>query len=253
MISKILFVTLFVVFISRNKTYSQTATCDTAKTHIKLVEKVRPLIIPVLLIGYGVIGIDNHPLQNLDRAICEEFTEHVDEHAVIDNYSQYAPSLAVYALNIYGVKGKNNLRDRTVILATSYLFMTATVNLLKSVSDVIRPDGSSNNSFPSGHTATAFVGAEFLWHEYKDVSVWYGIAGYTVAAGTGFYRMYNNKHWLTDVAAGAGIGMLSTKFAYWVNPFITRKLFKTHDNLSSAVLYPFYNGEQTGLGLSLCF
>lgn len=253
MISKILFVTLFMVFISRNKTYSQTATCDTAKTHVSLVEKARPLIIPVLLIGYGAIGIDNHPLQNLDRAICEEFTEHVDERAVIDNYSQYAPSLAVYALNICGVKGKNNLRDRTVILATSYLLMTSTVNFLKSVSDVTRPDGSSNNSFPSGHTATAFLGAEFLWQEYKDVSIWYGVGGYAVAAGTGFYRMYNNRHWLTDVAAGAGIGILSTKAAYWVNPYITRKLFKKHDNLSSAIFYPFYNGKHTGLGLALNF
>ena len=50
-----------------------------------------------------------------------------------------------------------------------------------------------------------------MWQEYKDVSVWYGISGYIVATGTGFFRIYNNKHWLTDVAAGAGIGILIDK------------------------------------------
>ena len=38
--------------------------------------------------------------------------------------------------------------------------------------------------------------------------------------------MYNNRHWLTDVAAGAGIGILSTKIAYWLYPFLNSKLFK---------------------------
>ncbi len=75
---------------------------------------------------------------------------------------------AVYGLNLAGIKGKNNFRDRTMILATSYLIMGLTVESLKSITRVERPDGSSRNSFPSGHTATAFMGAEFLWQEYKD-------------------------------------------------------------------------------------
>lgn len=93
------------------------------------------------------------------------------------------------------------MRDRSVILVTSYAIMATTVLGLKSISHVERPDGSSNNSFPSGHTATAFMGAEFLYQEYKDKSIWYGIAGYAVATGTGLFRIYNNRHWLTDVAA----------------------------------------------------
>ncbi len=155
--------------------------------------------------------------------------------------------MSVYALNGLGVKGNNNFRDRTFILATSYLLMGSTVAILKNTTHVMRPDGSSDNSFPSGHTATAFMGAEFLYQEYKDVSVWYGVAGYTVAAATGFFRMYNDRHWLTDVAAGAGIGMLSTKVAYWSYPFIRRTFsidshkYKTDTN---ALILPYYNGRQ---------
>ena len=129
-----------------------------------------------------------------------------------------------------GIKGKHNFKERTIILGTSYLIMSASVLSLKSITKVERPDGSAFNSFPSGHTATAFASAEFLWQEYKDVSIWYGITGYLVAAGTGAFRIYNDKHWLTDVVAGAGIGILSTKVAYWMFPYINKHIFKSNKN-----------------------
>lgn len=58
-------------------------------------------------------------------------------------------------------------------------------------------DGIFNNSFPSEHTATAFAGAEILYKEYKDKSVWHGVGGYVVATGTGLFCIYNNRHWIT--------------------------------------------------------
>lgn len=71
-----------------------------------------------------------------------------------------------------------------------------------------RPDGSNNKSFPSGHTATAFMAATMLHKEYGGRSPWYSIAGYSMATVTGVSRMLNNKHWLSDVLVGAGIGIL---------------------------------------------
>lgn len=213
----------------------------------------KQLIIPAVLTGYGFIGIESDQLKSFNSQIREEVQEDIDTKTTIDDFSQYAPALSVYALNAAGIEGKNNFKDRSLILVTSYIIMSATVLGLKSLTRVERPDGSSNNSFPSGHTATAFSGAEFLWQEYKDKSIWYGISGYIVATGTGVFRIVNNKHWLTDVAAGAGIGILSTKIAYWINPYINRKLFRSERNDTTSVIAPFYNGKQLGLCLVKTF
>ena len=233
--------------------YSSSIT-DTLVTK-KLKFSVKQLAIPAVLIGYGVIGIESDGIKGMNSEIRDELTENIDDKITIDDFSQYAPAVSVYALNFAGIKGKNNFRDRTTIIATSYLIVGGTVMGLKSLTGIERPDGSSRNSFPSGHTATAFAGAEFLWQEYKDTSIWYGISGYLVASGTGLFRMYNDRHWFTDVMAGAGIGILSTKIAYWVNPFIQKKIFgkKMEESKISFSAIPFYNGKQTGLGIAVTF
>nr|WP_288979101.1 phosphatase PAP2 family protein [uncultured Allomuricauda sp.] len=212
----------------------------------------KSLIIPSVLIGYGVIGQESPTLKDIDNRTKNEFREHDDKKFNIDDFSQYSPFVSVYALNAMGIQGKHNFKDRTIVLGTAYLLMGGSVNILKKTTRVTRPDGSSSTSFPSGHTATAFMGAEFLYQEYKDISVWYGVAGYVVAAGTGLFRLHNEKHWLTDIAAGAGIGILSTKIAYWLHPFIKKTIFKDKEKTTGIVM-PFYNGKEYGLGLTLRF
>ena len=215
--------------------------------------KFRSLIAPVLLIGYGVAGFESKDIKRFNIEIRDDVVRNVHGKIKIDDYTQFVPALSVYALNICGIKGKNNFIKRSVLLASSYLIAEATVFSLKYSTHVLRPDSSTFNSFPSGHTASAFVGAEFLWQEYKDVSVWYGIAAYVVATATGVLRMYNNRHWLTDVAAGAGIGILSTKIVYWVSPYIKKKFFKEKDMHTTTSIVPFYNGKQMGGSVSITF
>ena len=210
--------------------------------------KIRSLFIPADLIAYGFIAIENKGLKKLDTNTKLELQE--DHPAFItkmDNYLQYSPALAVYALNGLGVKGKNSFRDRTIIYSLSTIISSAIVLPVKKITKVQRPDGSGFNSFPSGHTTTAFAAAEFLRMEYKDVSPWYGIAGYTVAAATGALRLYNNKHWVSDVVAGAGFGILSTKLAYWIYPSIKRKFFK--DKPMHTMLMPYYQNSGGGLAM----
>ena len=242
---KYLFLFVSIVFFEN----AQSQVIDSIKSvnHKQLQFEWKQLIIPTVLIGYGVIGIESDLINNFDEDINEELEETIDDQFTIDDFSTFVPAASVYALNLFGVKGKNNFKDRTIILSTATLIMGASVLTLKSTTNVTRPDGSSDDSFPSGHTAVAFMGAEFLWQEYKEVSVWYGISGYAVAIGTGFFRMYNNRHWLTDVAAGAGIGILSTKIAYWLYPFLNSKLFKSEQSNSVNYLTPMIMNKQYGL------
>lgn len=209
----------------------------------------KQLIIPAVLFTYGIVAIESDYLKIINTELRDELSESIDEKITIDDFTQYAPAVSVYAINNLGIKGKNNLRDRTIILGTSYLLMGTSVYALKNLTKIERPDGSSNNSFPSGHTATAFAGAEFLWQEYKDVNIWYGITGYAVATGTGLFRIYNARHWLSDVVMGAGIGILTTKIAYWIFPYIDNHIFKSNKNVSSTMITPFYNGNQMGVGM----
>lgn len=245
---------LFVLFFASSNAQQSVQVDSIPADTIKNIRfNYKQLIIPSLLVGYGVIGIESDQLKSFNSQIKDEITEDIDRKTTIDDFSQWAPAASVYGLNALGIQGENNLRDRSVILATSYLIMSGTVLGLKSITKIERPDGSSRNSFPSGHTATAFAGAEFLYQEYKDQSIWYGITGYAVATGTGLFRMYNNRHWLTDVAAGAGIGILSTKIAYWVSPYLTEKLFGKEKKGSTTLLAPSYDGKNFGVSFIKTF
>ena len=75
-------------------------------------------------------------------------------------------------------------------------------------------------SFPSGHTATAFMAATMFHKEYGIRSPWYSVAGYTIATATAYSRLLNNRHWISDVLAGAGIGIISTELGYWITGLI---------------------------------
>lgn len=214
----------------------------------------KQLIIPTVFITYGALGFANGQVKQWNDEIQKEVISKNHSTTSLDDFMTFVPAASVYALNIMGIKGKNNLKNETVILVTSFAITTATVLTLKYTTNEERPDGSSNDSFPSGHTAIAFAGAEFLMQEYKDKSIWYGIGGYTIATATGLLRVYNNKHWLSDVVAGAGIGILSTKMAYWINPFINEKILhtKTESN-STTFISPFYTGQEMGVSFVRTF
>ncbi|WP_111306960.1 phosphatase PAP2 family protein [Confluentibacter sediminis] len=249
MISKVIVV---LIILKTSLLFGQSTTTDSLNTNQNIKFNYKSLIVPTVLISYGIIGIESDALKSINAEIKEEVNENIDEKVTIDDFAQYAPFMSVYALNAMGIQGKNNFKDRTIILGTAYLIMGSTVYGLKKITKIERPDGSSNNSFPSGHTATAFMGAEFLWQEYKDVSIWYGITGYAVAVGTGTFRIYNDRHWLTDVVTGAGIGILSTKIAYWLHPLVKEKLFKKNEQ-ASGIIMPFYDGNRYGVKMAVSF
>lgn len=137
----------------------------------------------------------------------------------IDNYLQYAPLAAVYGLKAAGVKSRSDFVNQIAITAKSELLMTVIVQGMKHWIPSERPSGSGMNSMPSGHTAQAFVSAAILDMEYHDISPWISVGGYAVATTTAIYRMANNKHWISDVLIGAGIGIFSTKAVYFTHRY----------------------------------
>ena len=212
----------------------------------------KAFVIPAFMIVYGFATLENDALQHINEEIREDVW--IDNHhkkVRVDNYLQFAPAVLVYTLNVAGIQGKHNLRDRSILYMLSNLFLNTTVRSLKKITNQQRPDGYSFNSFPSGHTAEAFASAEFLRQEYKELSPWYGIAGYITAAATGVLRIYNNKHWLSDVVAGAGIGIASTKLSYWIYPAIKKKLYKSKP--MNTFIIPYYMNGNVGASLIYTF
>lgn len=182
--------------------------------------KTEVFILPTMFIGYGLISLSGkNMIRNLDFTTRDELQEdHPLFVAHLDNYLQFAPAAAVFSLNLAGIKGRNSFTDAAGRYMLSEAIMGLSVRGLKNWTHRMRPNGSGFSSFPSGHTASAFAAAEFLNQEYKEVSPWYAVSGYAVATTTGVLRLYNNKHWFTDVVAGAGLGILSTKVSYFLYP-----------------------------------
>ena len=208
---------------------------------LKSVAFRRAVIAPALLIAAGVSTLDDDNDDNYE--VQEERNRHIPNfrHRA-DDYLQHSPIVIVYGLNWLGVKGKNDFANRTAILIKSEMMMAILTFSLKRITAVPRPDTKELTSFPSGHTAQAFAAATFMAREYGHKSIWYSIGAYTVATGVGAMRVMNNRHWISDVMVGAGIGILSTNLAYLTHQYRWGKKNKG----GQTTVMPSYDG-QTGM------
>ena len=160
----------------------------------------------------------------------------------IEDYIQYAPMAEMYLLDAIGFKHQNSVFDQTKYLALSQLSSSLIVHFLKNTTNVQRPNGG-DHSFPSGHTANAFVGATVLFHEFRETEPLLAYSGYIFATATGFLRMTNNAHWLPDVMAAAGIGILTTNLVYYFKPF---QGFQPFTKKKDVVFTPIINANSFG-------
>lgn len=209
--------------------------------------------VPAALLGIGIWGVGNDWMDFINREVREEVQENIDRKLTVDDYMQYAPAAATLALGWCGVKARHTTGQRLVIMAMATAIMGATVTGMKHAWGEMRPDGTSRTSFPSGHTATAFMGAEMLRIEYGAHSPWIAVAGYSVAAGVGFFRVYNNRHWLNDIIAGAGLGMLSTRMAYWLYPKVFGRRQNGRRECPAVVATPYYGSGAAGVQATILF
>ena len=221
--------------------------CSAADTlTVKSNFKANSLIMPLSLIGAGTLGFVE-PV----KSACVDFQTCVgswrgEHRTTIDDYLQYVPLASVYGLSLLGAEAKHNYVDRTLEVGTACVALVGIVGGAKYLIDKERPDGSDLNSFPSGHAAKVFMGAELVRIEYGDDHPWLAAGAYTIATATGALRVYNNHHWISDVIAGAGVGILSARIGYWLLPYTKRMLHR----LTGCELFVAPTASSTGATLN---
>jgi membrane-associated phospholipid phosphatase len=168
----------------------------------------------------------------------------------IDDYTQFFGPAMVVGLKLGGYEGRSDWPRLLASAALSYGIMTGLVNGIKYSAKEMRPDGSTANSWPSGHTATAFVGATLLHKEYGLTrSPWFSVAGYGVATATGVMRVLNNRHWVSDVMSGAGIGILAGELGYALSDVLFKGKGLLRNDLEMDFENPSFFSVSMGLGL----
>ena len=173
--------------------------------------------VPIIAAGFIAKGQKKH-FREARQNLQPEF------HHRFDDQLQFGGIALATGLKIAGVEGRSSWGRYLASTAMSYAAMALIVNVVKNSAHEMRPDGSTANSFPSGHTATAFVGATILHKEYGlTCSPWYSVAGYAMATTTGVMRSLNNRHWISDILVGAGIGILSTDLGYMLGDVMFKK------------------------------
>ena len=194
--------------------------------------------IPVTLIAAGSILSNSKFKINVQKYVVG------NSKTKLDNYLQIAPAGITIGLETLGIKGEHKPLQTAIIFSISNVILNSIVHPLKRITKVKRPDNSDFNSFPSGHTTEAFASAELMRIEFRESNPLLSYAGYLMAGATGYLRMYNNKHWISDVIAAAGIGIGSTKLALMVFDKIEdHRRFKKYIK-GNSILIPSYQQNQ---------
>ncbi|MEQ6121806.1 phosphatase PAP2 family protein [Reichenbachiella sp. MALMAid0571] len=172
--------------------------------------------------GLGIYALDDDIQQ---WSVSDRTKASQDISSVAEKFGN--TSSTTIALGVTLVSGliiKNQkMQDISLLALKSSLLSGLLAQTIKNIGHRSRPNsGNSKNSwygpaiggkhkaFPSGHTATAFALATTLSQVYKDKK-WIAITSYSLATVAGFSRIHDNKHWATDVFAGAVLGYFTSK------------------------------------------
>lgn len=134
-----------------------------------------------------------------------------------DDRLKWLPFAIVFLLNAVGLQTRSSWKKQVLIAgATEAIRYLLSDNLKKLVGEHRPFPYTGHHSFPSGHTASSFAGAEFMHEELKNSLPLLSCAGYAAATAVAIIRVAKSRHWVRDVVAGAAIGILSAKLAYYL-------------------------------------
>ena len=179
------------------------------------------LVVPVSLMGAGTLASSMPWYQNQVNLPVQEWVlaRTGGEEFVFENYTQIAALCGYAAAAVCGA-GEHGFWEQALVGVTALALTNVACEGVKTLMNKPRPNGGGR-SFPSGHTSIAFMGAELVRLEYGP---WWGLSAYCVAGLTAFMRVWNNRHWTSDIMAGAGLGILTANAAYWLLPLERRLL-----------------------------
>lgn len=177
----------------------------------------KAVILPATLLLYGCLKPVIPAIQNLDDQIWDNVEKnHPGFSTHADDYLMWAPSASLYIMDAFKVKTKNKFYEHLILDASSIAVTGGIGFVMRKISGGIEEYNTHDTWFPSGHAANAFRGAEIVFQELKDSHPWLSYSGYVFATTVGVLRIYNKMHLLSEVLAGAGLGILSTKLTYFV-------------------------------------
>jgi membrane-associated phospholipid phosphatase len=175
------------------------------------------IIIPGSFLLYGCLKPVITSIQRTDDNIWTSVKKnHPDFHTTADDYLMWAPSASIYLMDALHVKTKHSFTEHLILDVGSMAVAGGVGFVMRKISKNIDVFTTNDTKFPSGHTTNAFRGAEIFHQELKGSSPVLSYSGYLVATTVGVLRIYNKEHVLSEVLAGAGLGILSAKLTYWV-------------------------------------
>ncbi|TGE14227.1 phosphatase PAP2 family protein [Hymenobacter elongatus] len=175
---------------------------------------VKATIVPAVLITYGALHANNNGFYTNEQARRDIYKLFPTYRTRLDDILIFAPYLELGLVTLAGVESRDDRLNIGLVILKSEVIMLASTFAVKRLVGEERPDKSDKLSFPSGHTAQAFLAASIVHTEFRDKSQWYGVGAYAIATSVAALRMINTKHWQSDVVAGAGFGILSAHLGY---------------------------------------
>lgn len=175
----------------------------------------------IVLAGTAAVGV----LLLFEDQLIDQTAEEAAENRIMstfwsdtaDNYGQMYPN-AIYfvGMGAYGYLSEDDLaKKRAWMMFEASLYSGASVSVLKEIVHEKRPNpNKTHDSFPSGHTTTAFAFASVVHAEHGH---YWGALAYSGALLTAYQRQHNSKHYLHDVVGGATIGAAFGYGLHWAN------------------------------------
>ena len=217
--------TFYSSFVSAQKSSNSDKASYTQEQNDRPYLKPAGLIVPGALLVYGGLKPLVNGIPKLDDRIWNHMHNYYpDFHTNAADYLMWVPSASVYAMDAFHVKTQHTFKEHLILDVGSVLVTGALGFGMRKISEHISVYNTHDTRFPSGHAANAFRGAEIVHQELKYSHPVWSYSGYVVATAVGLLRIYNKNHLLSEVLAGAGLGMLSTKLTYWIFGHVKEKM-----------------------------